>query len=168
MTRYWSGYRKNNTNFAAVITWLASLALAFFLEQSGTMHLFFLVTPVWIFATVCYLLLAGMMGARESYPEAESAEQVETLRKQEEKEFLANLTINTNKTERTSFSMAAKLARLVSYASLFACAGLAIAVYGTGDLASFQQWLILPTLTYFVSATYWIINKEKQAEMQKE
>jgi len=168
MTRYWSKYRRNKTNFAAVITWLASLALAFFLEQSGTLHLFFLLTPVWIFTTVCYLLLAGMMGARESYPEAESAEQVEALRKQEEKEFLTNQTKSANKTERTSFSRAVRIARMVSYASLLACAGLAFAVYGTGDLASFQQWLILPTLTYFVSATYWIINKEKQADMKKD
>lgn len=168
MTRYWSKYRKNTTNFAAVITWLASLALAFLLEQSGTLHLFFLLIPVWIFATLSYLLLAGMMGARESYPEAESAEQVETLRKQEEKEFLANQSKSTSTTERRSFSMAARVARLVSYVSLFVCGGLAIAVYGTGDLASFHQWLILPTATYFVSATYWTINKEKQADMKKD
>jgi NCS1 family nucleobase:cation symporter-1 len=167
MTRYWSGYRKNNTNFAAVITWLSSLALALFLEQSGSLHLFFLLTPVWIFATLTYLLLAGMMGARESYPEAESAEQAEQLRKQQEREFLASQVKSANKTERTSFSMAVRIARLVSYASLLACAGLAIAVYANGDLASFHQWLILPTLSYFVSATYWIINKEKQAEMKK-
>jgi len=107
------------------------------------------------------------MGARESYPEAEPAEQGELLRKQQEREFLASQAKSTSKTERTSFSMAVRLARLVSYASLLACAGLAVAVYVTGDLASFHQWLILPTLSYFVSATYWIINKEKQAEMKK-
>jgi NCS1 family nucleobase:cation symporter-1 len=164
MTRYWSNYRNNKTNFAAVITWLASLALAFFLEQSGTLHLFFLLTPVWIFATVTYLLLASMMGARESYPQAESAEQAESLRKQQEADFLANQVESTKQTESSSFNPAARIARLVSYASLLACAGLAVAVYITGDLASFHQWLILPTLAYFVSATYWIINKEKQAE----
>ncbi|MCP4047781.1 MAG: hypothetical protein GY732_17545, partial [Gammaproteobacteria bacterium] len=62
------------------------------------------------------------------------------------------------------YSMAVKTARLISFLSLLVCAGLAIAVYGNKDLASFHQWLILPTLTYFVSATYWIINKEKQAD----
>ncbi len=169
MTRYWSGYRKNITNFAAVITWLASLVLAFFLEQSGTLHLFFLLIPIWIFATVCYLVLAGLMGARESYPEAAPAEQAELLRKQQEKEFLSNQAIeDTESTQPTSFSMAVRASRVVLYLSLFACAGLAIAVYMTGDLASFHQWLILPTLTYFVSATYWILNKEKQAELKKE
>jgi len=167
MTRYWSNYRNNKTNYAAVITWLASLVLAFFLERSGTLHLFFLLTPVWIFATVTYLLLAGMMGARETYPKAEAAEQAELQRKQEEKEFLANQTAGTKEKDSTSFSMGVKISRLVSYASLLACAGLAIAVYVTGDVASFHQWLIIPTITYFLSATYWIINKEKQAELKK-
>jgi hypothetical protein len=50
---------------------------------------------------------------------------------------------------------------------LLVCAGLAIAVYTNSNLASFHLWLILPTITYFVSATYWIINKEKQADAQK-
>jgi cytosine permease len=164
MTRYWSSYRKNNTNIAAVVTWLASLALAFSLEQSGVLHLFFLLTPVWIFATVTYLLLAGMMGARETYQEAEPAEQAESLRKLQEREFLASDSVVKNEKEHTSFSMAVKVSRFVSFASLFACAGLAIAAYTNSNLASFHQWLILPTLTYFVSATYWIINKEKQAQ----
>jgi NCS1 family nucleobase:cation symporter-1 len=167
MTRYWSGYRKNNTNFAAVITWFASLALAFFLEQSGTLHLFFLVVPVWLFATMSYLLLAGFMGARNVYPEAESAEQEEAFRKQQEKEYLATAATGTKKKAHLSFSMSVRMSRLVSFASLFACAGLAIAAYTTGDLASFHQWLVLPTVTYFVSATYWIINKEKQAEIAR-
>jgi cytosine permease len=167
MTRYWSNYRKNNTNFAAVITWLASLVLAFFLEQSGTLHLFFLLIPVWIFATVTYLLLAGIMGARETYQEAEPAEQAEVLRKQQEKEFLASEVTGTKDKEQTSFSMAVRVSRLISFASLLACAGLAIAVYTNSNLASFHQWMILPTITYFVSATYWIINKEKQVDAQK-
>ncbi|MCP4047508.1 MAG: nucleoside transporter [Gammaproteobacteria bacterium] len=164
MTRYWSNYRKNNTNFAAVITWLASLAFAFILEQTNTLHLFFLLIPVWIFATVTYLLLAGMMGARETYEEAEPAEQAESLRKSQEREYLANLPAGALKKQQVSYSMAVKTARLISFLSLLVCAGLAIAVYGNKDLASFHQWLILPTLTYFVSATYWIINKEKQAD----
>jgi cytosine permease len=164
MTRYWSNYRKNNINYAAVITWFASLALAFALEQSGTLHLFFLLTPVWLFATASYLLLASMMGARDVYEEAEPAEQEESLRKQQEQEFLADERTSRREAQKPSFSMAARVSRLVSFASLFACAALAVAVYTAGDLAAFHQWLILPTVTYFVSATYWIINKEKQAE----
>jgi NCS1 family nucleobase:cation symporter-1 len=167
MTRYWSNYRKNRTNYAAVITWIASLVLAFVLERSG-LHLFFLLTPVWIFATLCYLLLAGLMGARESYAEAEIAEQAEMERKQAEKEFLAGNTGDAVSAKGPSFSASVKLARLVLYLSLLACAGLAISVYINGNLESFHKWLILPTLTYFVSATYWIIKKEQQSDRQKD
>ena len=168
MTRYWSSYRKNNTNIAAVVTWFASLALAFFLEQSGTLHLFFLLIPVWIFATVTYLLLASMLGARDTYKEAEPAERAELVRKQQEKQFLEDQVTSAKTAETSSFSMGVKVSRLVSFLSLLACAALSVVVYTTGDLASFHQWLILPTLTYFGSASYWIINKEKQAEALKD
>ena len=42
LTRYWSQYKGNNTNWAAIITWLTALALSYVLEQSGVLHLFFL------------------------------------------------------------------------------------------------------------------------------
>jgi NCS1 family nucleobase:cation symporter-1 len=168
MTRYWSSYRKNNTNIAAVVTWFASLALSFFLEQSGTLHLFFLLIPIWIFATVTYLLLASLLGARDTYQEAEPAEQAELVRKQQEKVFLEDQAASAKTTEALSFSAGVKVSRLVSILSLLACAALSVVVYATGDLGSFHQWLILPTVTYFVSASYWIINKEKQAQAQKD
>ena len=167
MTRYWSSYRKNTVNFAAVITWFASLALAFFLEQGGHLHLFFLLIPVWVFATVTYLLLASVMGARAQYPESEPAEQAERVRKQQESEFLAESTGETDPGETQPVKTAVKASRLVSLLSLAACLGLALQVYRTGDLDTFQNWLILPTIIYFVSATYWIVAKEKQAEMNR-
>jgi NCS1 family nucleobase:cation symporter-1 len=74
---------------------------------------------------------------------------------------------STKEKEHTSFSKGVRVSRLISFVSLLACAGLAIAVYTNHNLASFHQWMILPTITYFVSATYWIINKEKQVEAQK-
>ena len=150
-----------------MITWFASLALAFFLEQGGHLHLFFLLIPVWVFATVTYLLLASVMGARAQYPESEPAEQAERVRKQQESEFLAESTGETDPGETQPVKTAVKASRLVSLLSLAACLGLALQVYRTGDLDTFQNWLILPTIIYFVSATYWIVAKEKQAEMNR-
>lgn len=40
LTRYWSQYKGNNTNWAAIITWLTALGLSYLLEQSGVLHLF--------------------------------------------------------------------------------------------------------------------------------
>jgi NCS1 family nucleobase:cation symporter-1 len=111
-TRYWSHYRKNTTNFAAVLTWVVSLILALYLERSGTLHLFFLLIPIWSFATLSYIGLASVMGAKDAYAESAAMESAEKQRQ-------------------------------------------------------LGRWLIAPTLIYFVSATVWISQKEKQAEEQK-
>jgi hypothetical protein len=44
---------------------------------------------------------------------------------------------------------------------------MSVQVYLGGDLDWFRTWLIAPTLIYFISATVWIMQKEKQAELQK-
>jgi NCS1 family nucleobase:cation symporter-1 len=59
------------------------------------------------------------------------------------------------------------VARVTAYLSLVACAAMSVQVYLGGDLNWFRRWLIAPSLIYFVSATVWISQKEKQAEEQK-
>jgi purine-cytosine permease-like protein len=166
-TRYWSHYRKNTTNFAAVLTWVASLILALYLQQSGTLHLFFLLIPVWIFATLLYTGLASTMGARGTYSEAANMESAEKQRQLEEKVFLENDAVKSTESPVKHTSTSFLAARLTAYLSLAACAVMSVQVYLGGDLDWFRTWLIAPTLIYFVSATVWIIQKEKQAEMQK-
>jgi NCS1 family nucleobase:cation symporter-1 len=167
LTRYWSHYRKNTTNFAAVATWVASLVLAFYMERSGTLHLFFLLTPIWIFATLLYIGLASVMGARDAYAEAVDMEGAEKQRQADERVFLedhaAKFANEPAKSTHTGF----QVARLTAYLSLAACAVMSVQVYLGGDLDSFRTWLIVPTLIYFVAATIWIIQKEKQAEEQE-
>jgi len=163
-TRYWSHYRKNMTNFAAVITWVASLALAFYLEQVASIHLFFLLTPVWIFATLVYIGLASLMGARDVYAESSETESAEKQRQADEREFLE--TDSTAEVPTKSSNTGLLIPRLTAYLSLAVCAVMSVRVYLGSDLDWFRTWLIVPTLIYFVSATYWIIQKEKQAEEQ--
>jgi len=163
-TRYWSHYRKNTTNLAAVLTWFASLLLAFYLEQIATVHLFFLLTPVWIFATILYIGLASLMGARGAYAEAADMEAAEKQRQTEEKAFLANNTTKSGGSPTKNANTSFLVARLTAYLSLAACAVMSVQVYLGGDLDWFRTWLIVPTLIYFVSATVWISRKEKQAE----
>ena len=166
-TRYWSHYRQNTTNFAAVLTWVVSLILALYLQQSGTLHLFFLLIPVWIFATLLYTGLASTMGARGTYSEAANMESAEKQRQLEEKVFLENDAVKSTESPVRNTSTSFLAARLTAYLSLAACAVMSVQVYLGGDLDWFRTWLIAPTLIYFVSATVWIIQKEKQAEMQK-
>jgi NCS1 family nucleobase:cation symporter-1 len=165
-TRYWSHYRKNTTNFAAVITWVVSLLLALYLERSGTLHLFFLLTPIWLFATLLYIGLASVMGARGSYSEAEDMEAAEKQRQMDEKAFLENDSAKAAETSAKNTNTSFLIARLTAFLSLLACAAMSVQVYLGGDLNWFRTWLIVPTLIYFGSATVWIRQKEKQAEQQ--
>jgi NCS1 family nucleobase:cation symporter-1 len=165
-TRYWSHYRKNTTNFAAVLTWVISLVLALYLERSGTLHLFFLLIPIWIFATVLYIALASSMGARDAYAQAAELESAETQRQTDEKAFLENDALKSAELPSKKTNASFLIARVTAYLSLVACAVMSIRVYLGSDLDWFRTWLIVPTLIYFVSATYWIIQKEKQAEQQ--
>jgi len=165
-TRYWSYYRKNTTNIPAVATWLISLVLAFYLETNGTLHLFFLLIPIWIFATLLYIALASAMGAKDSYAEAANMENAETERQSEEKAFLESAAMKSATSHPRKTSAGFLVARLTAYLSLVVCALMSIRVYLGSDLDWFRTWLIVPTLVYFVSATIWIIQKEKQAGVQ--
>ena len=165
-TRYWSHYRNNTMNFAAVLTWVISLALALYLETSGTLHLFFLLIPIWIFATLLYIALASAMGARDTYAQAAEMESTEKQRQADERAFLENDALKSAESPTTNTNTRFLIARVTAYLSLAACAVMSIQVYLGSDLDWFRTWLIVPTLIYFVSATYWIIQKEKQAEEQ--
>jgi len=165
-TRYWSHYRKNTMNFAAVLTWVISLALAIYLETSGTLHLFFLLIPIWIFATLLYIALASAMGARDAYAEAADMESAEKQRQTDEKAFLENAALKSAESPSKKTNTGFLIARVTAYLSLLACAVMSVQVYLGGDLNWFRTWLIVPTLIYFVSATIWISQKEKQAEEQ--
>jgi cytosine permease len=163
-TRYWSHYRNNTMNFAAVLTWVLSLALAIYLETSGTLHLFFLLIPIWIFATLLYIALASAMGARDAYAEAADRESAEKQRQIDEEVYLENDALKSAESSTKKTNMSFLIARVTAYLSLAACAVMSVRVYLGSDLDWFRSWLIVPTLIYFVSATYWIIQKEKQAE----
>ncbi len=44
LTRYWNSYKRNTTNYAAIISWLSALSLAMVLNYYFNIHLFF-----WLF-----------------------------------------------------------------------------------------------------------------------
>lgn len=160
-TRYWSHYKKQSINLAAIITWIAALGLALLLERSGLLHLFFLLIPVWLFSTILYIVLAAAMGAKENYTEAVQLEEAERQRRAQEKEFLANGEPGTDEKTGNGGDMIQKLARAVALLSLLACLLMAISAYSNGTLDTLRSWLIVPTLIYFVSATAWVMRKEK-------
>jgi cytosine permease len=163
LTRYWSHYRRQALNVPAMATWVLSLLLALSLERSGVLHLFFLLVPVWLFATVCYAVFAALMGARSAYPEADRYEAAERARKAAEREYLDRESTAAHTARRRPGDRITAAARGLAVLSLVLCLGMAIRVLLGGSLDTFRNWLILPTLMYFVAATVWIVRKERDA-----
>jgi NCS1 family nucleobase:cation symporter-1 len=155
LTRYWSHYKGETTNKAAVISWLVALVSAWVLSWLGV-HLFFLLVPVWVITTVVYTVLACSWGAKRDYPQAQKLEAEHRRRRAEERAWLDSAA------ERSAGRVAAgrmgllNATLVVAIGSLLACVALALWVFDGGDFDRFKQWLWLPTLMYFAAAIVWV------------
>lgn len=156
LTRYWSKYKGNSTNYAALFTWIFSMILAFYLEWSGIIHLFFLLIPIWIFATFMYILLATKIGAKEKYIQSVESEKIELNRKLTESKYLKNnLSLISTNINNKKIKISLRLIQYISYLSLGVCAVLSFFVYNGGDIDQFKYMLFFSTVVYFVSAVLW-------------
>ena len=164
MTPYWNSYKGNNINVPALVAWLGSLCFAFLLNTVADVHLFFLLLPTWIMATVSYMVLAAFSGAKEDFTAQAAQEKAAyEARVAEEKAFFSHSEqIDTATAKDIAKNPLVGIARLVAIGSLIACAALAVWVFAAGPdaLKQFQQWLVIPTVLYFVSGTYWFTKKE--------
>ena len=165
LTRYWASYSGQHTNRAAVAAWVISLLAAFLLNRAG-LHLFFLLVPTWIVATLAYVLLASRMGAREPHAEAvRREEEAERERKREERNYLARPKAATGGTApATRAGLGRTLSGLVALLALASCLGLGIAVLAGADLDLLRRWLLLPSLVYFIAGTLWARQMESGLE----
>ncbi|VEM00319.1 NCS1 family nucleobase:cation symporter-1 (plasmid) [Alteromonas sp. 76-1] len=154
LTRYWSQYKGNTTNFAAIITWLTALALSYVLEQSGVFHLFFLLIPIWLYSTATYCLLAIAMGAKKVYPASVEAERIELNRKVDERIYLANLEPHNAAVEGRRAPSILSLASVAAIASLVACLIIGVMAFLDGDNSYLHTPLLVATIIYFITATY--------------
>ena len=158
LTRYWSLYKGNQTNMAALITWLVAMVVGVAVEQSGLLHLFFILIPLWIFSTVLYIVLASAMGAKETYPQAADEIKSENERKAAEKVYLSeNAIVEAKQVSNTPVQVV--ISKYLSWLSLLACVVLGLMSYVNQDIAVVTTWLLVPTLVYFVTATYAYLGK---------
>jgi NCS1 family nucleobase:cation symporter-1 len=172
MTPYWNAYRGANINGPALMAWISSLFVAFLLNVVLDVHLFFLLLPTWIVATVGYLAMASYAGARVKYPQHVAREEAAyRQRVSEEREFFAHDAeveqATNNDLHNNGFI---GVARFIAIGSLVVCAALAVWVYikGPNYLDTFQMWLVFPTILYFVAGTYWFTKKESAETTETE
>lgn len=165
LTRYWSSYKGNTTNVAAFATWIISMIAGIAVEQAGLLHLFFILIPLWIFSTVLYIILASAMGAKATYPQAEAAEKAELARKEKEALYLKTAQSNANASVNET-RLIVKLAKYISWAALASCAYMGVMSYVNQDIETIRTWLLVPTLVYFVTATYaYLAQASDEAEV---
>lgn len=143
-TRYWNLYRNQDTNWAALIAWMLSLALFAVLFVVQPIHQNFWFIPTFLLALVSYTILAGFMGAKESYPAEAQAEQEFTAALQ------AHVDAQTPPARPVSNSKVPTYLTYASYLSLVVMVGVGLVFFVGGmgaDVMKIAQFTL--TLAYF-------------------
>ena len=76
LTRYWCLYKKQNTNWPALIAWACSLLffVVMLITRPDWLHQNFWFIPCFLISLVLYIVLASFAGARKKYPTREKEE----------------------------------------------------------------------------------------------
>ena len=163
-TRYWSLYKKQDLNPAALISWCLSLAFVVLLMIVRPFHQNFWFIPNYFVAFVSYVILAGKMGAKEHYPLEEAEESAYETMLQE----YANEHAEGNRIEQ--IPTVSKALKGLAYAALgvFLIAGIACAL-GSLPLGSLKTAAFVLSLLYFLLSgasifTAWRYNEDHAEE----
>ena len=158
LTQYWVSRKKLVFSWPALASWAIAIAVALTLEQTGTLHLFFLFVPVWFLTTVLYILFSSLAGARQQLPELpEDQLQADTVAETGSPDEQA--------AQKTDISLC--ICGITAVAMLALCLGGAVWVFVSGPeqyngrIDSFHTMLIWPTLIYFVTGTIWAVKRDK-------
>jgi cytosine permease len=159
LTQYWASRKNLLVNWPALISWAIAIAASFILEHYQIIHLFFLFLPVWLLTIVLYIILASMAGARGIPAGQDDIIKPKTP---------ARAAVKVQSCKATEGQKAMFwLAGAVAAASLIGCIAMPVWVFlsdaasYTDNLEYFRKWLIVPTLVYFVSGTYWYSCTQK-------
>lgn len=166
LTPLWSKYQGNDINKAALLTWLIGVVFAVTCEQLGILHLFFLFVPTYLLSMAVYIALAKSMGAADNYAEQEAAYHAELQRDDQRHEQEAKREA-AQQTERKQSSLLEKVSGVIALASLAAIVISALQVWSSGAdyqhaFQVFKDFAIYPTVIYFITATTWITQRDKQ------
>jgi len=159
LTQYWCSRKGKMVNWPAMLAWWVTLAVALYTTFiAKSIHLFFLVIPVWLSTAILYIIFSAIFGAGGKLPES-SQEQG-----------------SAPQTSPASTEATTKLAKksglyyvssLIALASLAVCLGMAIWVAGSAGqiyndrLDFFKTALKYITVIYFIFGIIWIFLKEK-------
>ena len=156
LTRFWATQRGMALNWAALLAWILSVALAVALERTGVLHLFYLFLPVYAFAMVAYWVLAKAMGAGEQPArQANAAQEV------------GGTPVEPPVPQRGKTSAWTRVSGAIAAMCLAACLWLAYsAATSSGDyrsaLSALHRQLPIPTLLYFIAGTVFFTLRDRE------
>jgi NCS1 family nucleobase:cation symporter-1 len=154
-TQYWVTKKKLMVSWPALASWGIGMVVAFYLNWSGTLHLFFLFVPIWLLTAILYIAFASVAGAREKLPE---------LPQSKPRPGVAAPARQTK-----PYSGLFWITGLLAAGSLAVCIAWPLWVFLAGGdayagrLAVFKANLIWPTLLYFATGIIWYIRYEKES-----
>jgi len=154
-TQYWVTKKKLMVSWPALGSWGIGMAVAFYLNWSGTLHLFFLFVPIWLLTAVLYIAFSSVAGAREKLPELP----------QQKPRPAAPAPVRQLK----AYSGLFWVTGIVSAGCLAICILWPIWVFAAGAdgyverFAALKMHIIWPTLLYFIAGTVWYIRYEKES-----
>jgi NCS1 family nucleobase:cation symporter-1 len=166
LTRFRASRKKLLVSWPALLSWAIGIGVALTLEQTGTLHLFFLFLPVWFLTAVLYIIFSSIAGAREKFEgQVEEQTQAETHPAPAAAQAQVDRQTAMKSTEGGDIVM--WISGIAAAGTLLMCLVLPIWVYFSGsgqykqNFAAFKSVLIWPTLIYFVAATIWAIKRER-------
>lgn len=145
LQRYWC---KARVNAPALTAWGVAVAVALFLERTGTLHLFYLFLPVYALTIVLYLLLARAAGAASAVTgeppvfSTPARPKVVTLHR--------------------PLSASGKAAGWIAVAALLASLAMPVRVVSGADAAEMKGLLLVSTLIYFVAGTAFYLQWRRE------
>lgn len=150
-TRFWSMYQEKSVNWAAIISWAIGVVFVLVMLQTGALHRNFIFIPQYIISAVCYIILAGLMGARGDYSkeEAEEAQFQKQLKELVDHDMEEQLRENANRVVKNAGT--ATVLSYISYAILAAIVVVSfMAFFGSMTIALFKTVAFILTVAYFV------------------
>ncbi|MFP4500131.1 MAG: purine-cytosine permease family protein [Candidatus Hydrogenedentota bacterium] len=161
LTQLWAEKKRVIISWPALLSWIIGLTFALYLNFGLGVSLFYLFIPVWFLTMLLYIALASFMGARETYPLTE--EEVDPdLQKAH-----AQHNQPVPQEPPAPGGPVLLLARVVAIGALAVCAIWPIWIYFQGGdgfaerFATFRNWLIVPTVIYFIAGTTWAVKRDK-------
>lgn len=157
LTQLWCEKKKLIMSWPALISWFAGLGFALVLNKIGGVSLFYLFIPTSLVAMVLYIGLAALMGARDQFPETQEEARAKAMPKKSPPARVA---------PETGAGPLLWIARVAALGALAACVIWPIWIFIEGAdgfdarFAIFRKWLIVPTLLYFIAATYWAVKSD--------